>query len=70
MTIQRIITVAEQARLQVIGISDHIDSPDAVCQKHLLENFEILEKLNPSIDVRIGCETLQFSPSAIAIYYS
>lgn len=67
MTMERIITEAEKAGIQTIGISDHIDSPDSDRQNQLLDNFEILEQLHPSIDVRIGCETSQLNPGTIAV---
>lgn len=68
MTIERIIIEAEKAGLEMIGISDHIDRPDAKeRQNRLLDNFLIREKLNPSINVRIGCETSQIDPNTIAL---
>jgi len=67
MTMARIIAEAEEAGIETIGISEHIDSPDSARQHQLLSYFEILEKLNPSIDVRIGCETWQLNPNAIAV---
>lgn len=68
MRIEKIIIEAEKAGIEQIGISDHIDRPDAKeRQNRLLDNFLIIEKLKPSIDVLIGCETSQIDPSTIAL---
>jgi len=64
---EHITTEAEKAGVGIIGISDHIDYPDSDRQNQLLDNFIIREKLNPSIDLRIGCETSQFNPNTFAV---
>ncbi|MFB3041502.1 MAG: hypothetical protein ACE1ZS_06830, partial [Candidatus Poribacteria bacterium] len=67
MTIERIINEAERGGLATIGISDHIDLPDPARQNQLLANFEIVEKLNPSMNVRVGCEASQIAPDTIVV---
>ena len=67
MTIERIINEAERGGLATIGISDHIDLPHPARQNQLLANFEIVEKLNPSMNVRVGCEASQIAPDTIVV---
>ena len=67
MTMERIISEAEKAGLETIGISDHIDNFDPSREQKLLENFSIRDKLCPNINVQIGCEVSQIDKYTIAI---
>jgi len=52
MTMERIISEAEKAGLETIGISDHIDYLDPSREQKLLENFSLRDKLCPNIMCR------------------
>ena len=64
---ERIISEAEKAGLETIGISDHIDYLDPSREQKLLENFSIRDKLCPPINVQIGCEASQIDQCTIAV---
>ena len=67
MTMERIISEAEKAGLETIGISDHIDYLDPSREQKLLENFSLRDKLCPNINVQIGCEASQIDRCTIAL---
>ena len=67
MTMERIISEAEKAGLETIGISDHIDYLDPSREQKLLENFSLRDKLCPNINVQIGCEVSQIDRCTIVL---